>query len=61
MGNRERKNPDIPCFFMPERVIGIRNYDFVKKVKNNFVKQYCFDSIYEKQQFLLNRSETKAK
>ena len=60
-GNRERQILENPWFFMPERVIGTRKHSFVKKVKNNFVKQYCFDSIYEKQQFLLNRSETKAK
>ena len=29
-GNRERQNPDIPCFFVPERITVTRKYDFVK-------------------------------
>ena len=29
-GNRERQNPGIPCFFVPERITVTRKYDFVK-------------------------------
>ena len=45
---------------MPERTVVTRRYDFVKKVENNFVIQYCFDSIYENQQFLQNQLEIEA-
>ena len=46
---------------MSERTVVTRRYDFVKKVENTFVKQYCFDSISKKQLFSQNQSETKAK
>lgn len=46
---------------MPERVIGTRKYNFVKKVENNFVMQYCFDCFSENQLFLQDRSEIEAK
>ena len=46
---------------MSERVILTRKYNFVKKVENDFVKQYCFDSFSENQLFLQDRSEIEAK
>ena len=59
--NRERKNQDFPRFLMPDRAIVTRRYDFVKKVENNFVMQYCFDSFSKNQPFLQNQSEIEAK
>ena len=52
--NRERQNQEFPRFFMPDRAIVTRRYDFVKIVENNFVMQYCFDSFSENQLFLQN-------
>ena len=46
---------------MFKQVIVTRKYNFVKKVENNFVMQYCFDSFSENQLFLQNRSEIEAK
>ena len=45
---------------MSERTVVTRRYDFVKKVENKFVMQYCFDSFYENLQFLQNQLEIEA-
>ena len=60
-GQQRAQKSEKSRIFMSEQAIVIRKYNFVKKVENHFVMQYCFDCFSENQLFLLDRSEIDAK